>query len=512
MNRVRFLVFFSLSLFALVVALATGTRLQGAAAANPPDPAQLALQVPRDSSGGSYGTNYQGYIEKDGEPYTGSCNFNFSLDGSANNQKTYSAVPVREGHFTVLLEGSWIESWIGLYSLHIKAACPSGSAMIPLNPPQPVTAVPFARALLPSTILRSPAYGGCAFGGHNSRNDTLVLIACDPQGLRAEDLSPESADGGGGVSISIGNESDESNTRVVNGIEVIQAHTGLKVQGSVKGFDIQYPSGFGGMIHGAGVDGLYISSPARNGLYVYDPDSIGVVVQNSGNAGVAVFNPATQGFYVGDSGGSGVSVYRSGNHGIYVEGSENYAGVFFGDVYVGGSCSGCVLANFAVNGGDEILAPGTVVTVDGVMESDFAGVPVLLRVRAAGPGDVAIGVVSGLAVAFEDGANIGEDNPSTLNDETSGIQPQLTLVPREGDIAPGAYLSIVRDGLVRVKAGTDSESITAGTQLGVSDGGAVAFEAMSPAENQAIPAQSSIGVAVSDVDDDGFVWAMIALR
>lgn len=512
MNHVRFLAFFSLSLFALVVALASGTRLQGAAAANPPGPAQLALQVPRESSGGSYGTNYQGYIEKDDEPYTGSCDFNFSLDGSANNQKTYSAVPVREGHFTVLLAGSWIESWNGLYSLHIKAACPTGSAMIPLDPPQPVTAVPFARALLPGTILRSPTYGGCAIGGHNSRNDTLVLIACDPQGFRAEDLSPESADGGGGVTIHIGPESNESNTRVVNGIEVIQAHTGLKVEGSVKGFDILYPSGYGGMIHEAGIDGMYISSPGRNGLYVYDPDNIGVVVQNSGSAGVALFNPATHGFYVEDSGGPGISIRRAGNYGVSVEGSQNYDGVFYGDVYIGGSCSGCVLANFAVNGGQETLAPGTVVTVDGVIESDFAGVPVLLRVRPAGPGDIAIGVVSGLAVAYEDDSNIGEDDPSTLNDETSGIQPQSTLVPRDGDIPPGGYLLFVRDGLVRVRAGTDSESITAGTRLGVSAGAAVAVTTVSQATTQAMPPQSTIGIAVSEVGDDGFVWAMIALR
>ena len=512
MNRVRFLAIFSLSLFALVVALASGTRLQGAAAANPPGPTELGLQAPRESSGGSSGTNYQGYIEKDGEPYSGSCDFNFSLDGSANNQKTYSAVPVREGHFTVLLEGDWIESWNGLYSLHIKAACPSGSAMIPLDPPQPVTAVPFARTLLPGSVLRSSTSGGCALSGHNSRNDTLVLVACDPRGLRADDLSPESADGGGGVTILIGTESEESNTRVVNGIEVIQAHTGLKVEGSVKGFEIRNPLGYGGMIHEAGVDGLYISSPARHGVFVYAPDELGVGVQNSGSAGVAVYNPATFGYYVGDSGGTGISIRRAGNHGVYVEDSQNYDGVFIGDVYIGGACSGCALANFAVNDDHETLAPGTVVTVDGVMESDFAGVPVLLRVRAAGPGDVVIGVVSGLVVAYEDNSNIGEDNPSTLNDETAGIQPHSTLVPREGDIVPGAYLSIVRDGLVRVKAGTDSESIAAGTQLGVSDGAAVAFAEISPAENQANPARSSIGVAVSDVGDDGYVWAMIALR
>ena len=266
------------------------------------------------------------------------------------------------------------------------------------------------------------------------------------------------------------------------------------------------------MIHEAGVDGLYISSPARNGVYVHAPDHYGAVVQNSGSVGVAVFNPGDRGYYVEDSGGSGVSVYRAGNHGVYVEGSQNYAGVFYGDVYIGGACSGCVLANFAVNAGHETLVPGTLVTVDGVMGSNFAGLPVLLRVRAANADDVVIGVVSGLVVAYDDSSNIGEDDISTLNDEASGVQPQSALVPREGDIVPGAYLSISRDGLVRVRAGTDSESITAGTRLGVSAGAAVADTTASQATNQATPPQATIGIAVSDVDADGYVWAMITLR
>lgn len=474
MKSKRPMMFLTLLTAVLLGGVLTALTLRLAAAdSDPPAPASPAetgdVAVPYFT-----GYSYQGYIEKNNQPYTGSCDFRFVVNELPSVQQSFNNVPVRAGHFSVVLNTARINEYNGLFSLDISAACPSGSGLMPMPPSQPVMAVPYANALVPDSIQRSSNSGGCALLTRNVREDIAVLLACDGRGLR------EGAGGGGEPTIIVGGTDFESNTTIINGLDVFGTYRGLLTRHTAIGFDIQDTGGLGGIIRRAGLDGLFIDRAKRYGLHI------------------------------ASSGQSAVTVLNAGWQGIYVEGSKNYDGVFVGNVYVGGACTGCALANIAQNAGATPLEPGTLVTVVGVAENGPDGVPLVLRVRPAQPGEPVIGVVVSAAAA-EPTPESAPAEPDATRAAESGAPPATSLVPQAGSAAPGGYLTVVRDGVVRVRlAPADAAAVQPGMRLGAAGATAAALPADQPAHD-AQPA-TAIGTALSAPDADGYAWVMITLR
>ncbi|MEI2655521.1 MAG: hypothetical protein V9G12_25850 [Microthrixaceae bacterium] len=89
------------------------------------------------------------------------------------------------------------------------------------------------------------------------------------------------------------------------------------------------------------------------------------------------------------SDGSGTNAfyaYDAGDSGVWIRAATNWAGYFAGDINVTGNCTGCRIAQMAVNTGNEALHPGDIVAMDGIAASSFDRVEVLMQVRHATPG------------------------------------------------------------------------------------------------------------------------------
>ena len=150
------------------------------------------------------------------------------------------------------------------------------------------------------------------------------------------------------------------------------------------------------------------------------------------------------GVHVDLAGGTGLFVATAAVHGVDVAGNL-YAGVFAGNIYVGGNCIGCLQANFAVNAGDRPLQPGDVVSIQAITPSDFDTGPTLWQVVQAQPGQAApanaeavVGVVAGRAELV-------------IEQEHRPTETGRRLVPREGAAQPGEYVTIVYSGPMQVK-------------------------------------------------------------
>lgn len=302
-----------------------------------------------------------------------------------------------------------------------------------------------------------------------------------------------------------------------------------------------YSAGLTGVYVGsAGIDGMYVDSAGGSGVKVGSVGSNGMVVGSAGGDGVQVGSASSNGVWVGSAGddgfvvwcagnvadctadttnangfevakaedygakvvyagraafrsdGSGTNAfyaYDAGDSGVWIRDANNWAGYFTGDINVTGNCTGCLIAQMAVNNGDDNLQPGDIVAMDGIADSPFDGLDMLMRVRRATSGSALIGVVSGRAEPFtssEDGTN--------------------TLVPRNGEAAAlGDYLSVVIYGPVQVEAASD---VAIGQRVTVDDAG---LRAMRRVEVDGVTLDeggSSLGVAL-DAAKDGMVWVLV---
>lgn len=236
----------------------------------------------------------------------------------------------------------------------------------------------------------------------------------------------------------------------------------------------------------------------------------GVVVSNSTTAGFTSLADGT-GFAAGSSVLDGVNVGNAGRYGVYVTSAGGdgvnsdgnlYGGYFWGNIFVEGSCVSCRPANFAVNAGDRPLQPGDVVSVAGVISTNFDAGATLWQAALAQPGQAVGGVVAGRAELVT----------------VEGHRPTETgkrLVPREGAAQPGDYVTIVYGGPMRVKTAPGEGAITAGTRLtAAADGqvralGTIKVQ-LAGGEGVAELAESApvVGVALDDAQD-GEVWVLV---
>ncbi len=239
-----------------------------------------------------------------------------------------------------------------------------------------------------------------------------------------------------------------------------------------------------------------------NGLFVGQAGTDGVHVRRTGTPvntgstsssanGVEIVSTQGYAIYVSRSDLDGMRIGLAGDDGIDVAGND-FAGYFAGSISVG-SCTGCLLAAFAVNGGDRALQPGDIVTVRGMAAGAFDNAANLLQVAPAGAGLPIVGVVAGRAEV---------DVKQEPREGESGMR----LVPRAGAAAPGDYVSIIYNGPVQVRA---AGGVVVGQKLTIGDDGAA--RSLRRTEVNGVPVVEDapvLGIALSEVQD-GMVWVLV---
>lgn len=320
-----------------------------------------------------------------------------------------------------------------------------------------------------------------------------------------------------------------------HGIIVDQAqYSGLVViNAGEHGVKVEWAEGNGLRVYDAGVNGLYVYSAGERGVDVQNAGTDGLYVYKAGNPpaykssiaknGVEIAGAEGYGLYVGRAGGdgvyvdspngTGVNVRAPGSHGLYVElagtdgvnvAGNNWAGLFWGNIYVHGDCVGCVLAEFGVNAGNRPLQPGDIVAVQGVDASTLDNAPRLWQVVPAGGAGSVVGVVRGRAEV-----NLASEDQPLREGETG-----RRLVPRGGAAPPGDYLTIIIYGPAQVRVAASAlGAIQAGTRLAVDADGlarplrTVTVEGVTLAENA-----PQIGIALDSPDAAGLLWVLVNPR
>jgi hypothetical protein len=249
-------------------------------------------------------------------------------------------------------------------------------------------------------------------------------------------------------------------------------------------------------------DGVEIQGAQGNGLFVGQAGTDGVHVRRTGTPvntgstsssanGVEIVSTQGYAIYVSRSDLDGMRIGLAGDDGVDVAGND-FAGYFAGSISVGG-CTGCLLAAFAVNGGDRALQPGDIVTVRGMAAGAFDNAANLLQVAPAGAGLPIVGVVAGRAEV---------DVKQEPREGESGMR----LVPRAGAAAPGDYVSIIYNGPVQVRA---AGGVVVGQKLTIGDDGAA--RSLRRTEVNGVPVVEDapvLGIALSEVQD-GMVWVLV---
>ncbi len=274
---------------------------------------------------------------------------------------------------------------------------------------------------------------------------------------------------------------------------------GLRVAGaSATGIQVLQTGSDGLYVHAAGENGVRVNSATGNGVlvdattlngfYVQNATYDGFLVLQAGHYGLRVNHSDLDGVVVIATGGDGVDVAAAIDNGIEATGA-NRAGYFEGDVEVTGDIINSRIVRMAVNTGNDALQPGDIVAVDGVADSPFDNLAMLLRVRRAEPGSALLGVVSSRA----------EPYTSPENDGT-------TLVRRAGQpAAPGEYLAVVIYGPVQVKAGA---GIDPGQRVTLGPAGVRAMRRVTVEGVTLDEGGSSLGLALAPAAD-GLVWVLV---
>jgi hypothetical protein len=289
----------------------------------------------------------------------------------------------------------------------------------------------------------------------------------------APDYAPLVLSNSGGAGLRIASAS-------AAGIQVLQT--------GIDGLYVHAANDNGVRVNLASGNGVLVDETSLNGFYVQNATLDGFLVLNAGNYGLRVNQSGLDGVAVTSSGGDGVDVNAAADNGIEAAGT-NRAAYLDGDVEITGTCTGCTIAQMAVNTGDDSVQPGDIVAVDGVAGSPFDDLPMLLEVRRAAPGSALLGVASGRAEPYtspEDGSN--------------------TLVRRAGQpAAPGEYLAVVIYGPMQVRA---AASVDKGQRVTLGDTGVRAMRRVTVDGVTLDEGGSSLGIAL-DAAKNGLVWVLV---
>ncbi|MBP6802486.1 MAG: hypothetical protein KBE23_21360 [Chloroflexi bacterium] len=313
----------------------------------------------------------------------------------------------------------------------------------------------------------------------------------------------------------------------ITGMYVLSATNGIWIESaSSNGVRIQNAAQKGVLIATAREDGVYVanagspissaSSSQNNGFEIAGAEGSGLFVGyaaagvrvNSASEGIRVDSTSSNGIRIVSAGFDGVAVYSAGNDGLYVGAASGdgidvtgtvWAGNFHGPINVSGTCTGCLIAVFAVNNGGSALQPGDIVSLNGMRTSRFDNTQPLLEVGLAGTGDAVIGVVAGSAEI------VTETNPSLGENVES-------LAPRDGAAQPGEYVHIVVFGPMQVRASALGSAIQMGDKLSVNSSGAARSLQTRMLDGMSISESApTLGTALEglDANQDGLIWVLV---
>jgi hypothetical protein len=377
--------------------------------------------------------------------------------------QTVNNVGVANGRFTITLNADnefGVDAFTGQERwLQIAVRCPAGTgSYTTLQPRQSLTAAPYAQSLLPGATISGSV-------GTNT-NAMLSLSNFDP-----------------------------------NGVSLRVFDTGLD----------------GVFVDRAGRDGVYVGAAQQDGFFICSTgDQTGCTPQETAN-GLEIGRAQDNGLAIGNAGQNGVEVISSVNafwarnvsaDGLYVQSAgyigvdvsgDNLAGYFNGAVQINGGCTGCLLANFGINTGQTELQPGDVVILTGSQISLVDSTPMLMEVSQANGTGAVVGVVMGRA----EEVTVENPRPDELGKR---------LIPREGAVQPGEFVTIATYGLAPVRVNALSAPLAVGQRLAAGANGVAralqTVEVNGVTVNEAAPI---LGMALEagDTDGDGLVWVLV---
>ncbi len=486
----------------------------------------------------SNGFTYQGYLTQGNTPYTGVCDLQFKLwdAGTGGAQigatQTLTQVTVTGGRITTLINGAG-EFGLSAFNgqarwLEVAARCSIAGGYIVLTPRQPLRGVPYALGLRPGAVISGtlPATGALVLDNAAEDGFSLlvqrggILIDSAGDGFHVNSTIDEgfqvNSAGDNGLFVgAAGSHGVAIETADVDGIRIASAgDEGVDVVvAENNGFAITNAGLHGVYVDVAGIDGLHVDSAGDDGVTVDTATDDGVTVGFAGDAGFNVNEANGNGFSVETAGASGLFVWNAYDAGIEVISASvglgvygnaafgiliqpynaDWAGSFTGDVYISGSCTGCLLATMGVNVGDQPLRRGDIVAIQGIAANEVGQPESLWQVVPFRPGLTAVGVVAG-------GLEL------KTYDRNSDRAAYHYLAAREGTVAPGDYVSIITYGPFQVQ-------IDPGTAIAPGDyvipAASGQTRRMDAATATVADMLSAIGVALSAPDADGKVWVLV---
>ena len=201
------------------------------------------------------------------------------------------------------------------------------------------------------------------------------------------------------------------------------------------------------------------SSGAGAALSAYGVNNVGAIIDSDTRDGMHVTSGGCEGFcgrygITSVGAGLGAGVFASGPIGVIAQGSSFALSAtgdvtISGDLDVGGTCTGCTIAQLGMNGTSGPLKAGDAVTISGFTTDSHGNV--MLTVRKASGGDTVVGIVD---------AALAWSVTKTLDGDIAGYRVS------GASAAPGTALRIVVSGIVKVAAADASGgSIAVGDSL-----------------------------------------------
>ena len=333
MNHNRFVI----SLFVVVIAVATAGLIVGSATAQSGDPPRSPA-APSADLGTAF--TYQGVLKKNGAPLSGACDFHFTLWNAASSgaqqgvTQTLTSLSVVNGLFTAQLDfGS---QFIGEARwLQTQVKCAGDPGFTTLSPRQAITAAPYALSLRPGAIISGTGSLGLSV---NTPNGNAIVANGKANGYATVYGGDTSPAGGYGV---YGNSPNGIGVYGISDaragvLGVTSYSSGSGVEGNASGSNAA--GVFGVNTTGPGVWGRGTSG----GTGVFG-ESSGYAVYGASTGGFGVYGTSTNGgvvgvAYVGVQGNANGTTDSQGVRGD--NGGSNtvgYAGLFNGRVSIFGN-------------------------------------------------------------------------------------------------------------------------------------------------------------------------------
>lgn len=281
-------------------------------------------QSPQSAVGTAF--TYQGRLLQNGSPYSGTCDFRFTLydDNSLSPSQVgspveKSAVQVQDGYFSTLLDfGDSAFTGEGR-QLGIEVRCPSGSgSYTPLSDYVWLSAAPYALSLRPGAVVSGSVMAGATLLVNNTYDGMFASYGI--QGT-SQDV------GVLGKGNRVGVEGEATGSGVTYGVYGSNSST---ANGSYGGYFTGYGGVYGKGTGGAGVRG---ASTSEAGGYFTSTNNVGVFGRSESSWGVYGYAASDSGKVYGVYGRSdstaGYGVYgynsnSSGGYGVYGESSRGF--------------------------------------------------------------------------------------------------------------------------------------------------------------------------------------------